>query len=70
MWKHILVQGCYQILVLFLVIFGGPKLIGDYAVWPLPFKRQLKHHTTLHLQPCTGSAGGRVCLQVRVTLLP
>ena len=32
MWKHILVQGCYQILVLFLVIFGGPKLIGDYAV--------------------------------------
>ena len=32
MWKHILVQGCYQILVLFLVIFGAPKLIEEYAV--------------------------------------
>ena len=39
MWKHILVQGCYQILVLFLVIFGGAKLIGDYAVRPSVLRR-------------------------------
>ena len=26
MWKHILVQGCYQILVLFLIIYAASKL--------------------------------------------
>ena len=48
MWKHILVQGCYQILVLFLVIFGAPKLIGDYAVWP-----RLLRASCCNTPPCT-----------------
>ena len=48
MWKHILVQGCYQILVLFLVIFGAPKLIGDYAVRP-----RLLRASCCNTPPCT-----------------
>ena len=32
MYKHILVQGFYQILVLLLVIFAAPPLIEAYAV--------------------------------------
>ncbi len=32
MWKHILVQGCYQIAVLMLVIYAAPRLIDKYSV--------------------------------------
>ena len=32
MYKHILVQGFYQILVLLLVIFAAPPLIESYVV--------------------------------------
>jgi len=32
MWKHILVQGCYQIGVLMLVIYAAPRLIDKYSV--------------------------------------
>ena len=32
MYKHILVQGFYQILVLLLVIFAAPPLIESYMV--------------------------------------
>ena len=32
MWTHILVQGGYQLLVLFLIIYATPKLISKFAV--------------------------------------
>lgn len=32
MCKHILVQSCYQILMLLLVIFGAPVCIEEYTV--------------------------------------
>lgn len=32
MWKHILVQGLYQIFVLFLVVYGAPAHLSKYAL--------------------------------------
>lgn len=55
MWKHILAQGCYQILVLFLVIFGAPKLVGDYAVRPSVLSLSVPN------RPLSSCLGDQVC---------
>lgn len=32
MWKHLIVQASYQLLILFLVIYGGPKYLAAYEL--------------------------------------
>jgi hypothetical protein len=32
MWKHLLVQAAYQLIVLFLIIYGGPQRIEAYKL--------------------------------------
>ena len=32
MWKHLLVQASYQLTILFLVIYGGPKYLSTYKL--------------------------------------
>ena len=32
MWKHILTQGCYQLVLLFLIIYGANKYISRYSL--------------------------------------
>ncbi|EFJ50671.1 hypothetical protein VOLCADRAFT_88435 [Volvox carteri f. nagariensis] len=36
MWKHILVQGCYQLFWMFFILYGAPKILTDarYAIEP------------------------------------
>jgi hypothetical protein len=32
MWKHVIVQGCYQLFWLFLIIYGAPAQLPAFAV--------------------------------------
>jgi len=32
MWKHLVVQASYQLVVLFLIIYGGPRVISAYKL--------------------------------------
>lgn len=32
MWKHLLIQASYQLIILFLIIYGGPKYLSTYKL--------------------------------------
>lgn len=36
MWKHVIVQGCYQLFWLFLIIYAAPATIHSYKYAVLP----------------------------------
>ncbi len=57
MWKHVIVQGCYQLFWLFLIIYGAPAQLPAFAVSashraPAEGGRPRMHSCVACLLPC------------------